>query len=405
DTLPQVIAWYEELIQTHDARNRGRRFAPAVELRLAILKGEARWVKDLERLVADWPAQPTPYPLLAQLIVTAYLLDREPPAIASAELVTLAETSEEWPADLDAVLPPGWFQDRLRLRLGEALGNTRWISEAEASLEQRAKPLLVYLRWSLAGEVVILSVGTWFLIGLVRNRLRVASAPLPPWWRGRDGLTVLVRGAAVGVVLLLGLLVLAGDLTVVQVLAVPVASLPLLGMAGRYLLEPVGRNLEEGFGLEPDFGAWSAVGAAVLAIVALGLWGEWFVALAADVLGLTTHWTESFDENLLWGDLLDVAITLAGYILIVPIVEELVFRGLLYGTLRRRFGVVLSAVLSAGLFALAHGYGWIGWASVFWSGLIWAWAYEQTRSLLPGMVAHAVNNLLVCLTMIWVYRV
>jgi membrane protease YdiL (CAAX protease family) len=33
-----------------------------------------------------------------------------------------------------------------------------------------------------------------------------------------------------------------------------------------------------------------------------------------------------------------------------------------------------------------------GFGSVFASGLMWAAAYEKTGSLLPGMAAHAANN-------------
>ena len=63
-----------------------------------------------------------------------------------------------------------------------------------------------------------------------------------------------------------------------------------------------------------------------------------------------------------------------------------------------------AAVISAGIFAAAHGYGWIGFASVFWSGVLWAWIYEKTGSLLPGMLAHAANNLLVCLSVMALLR-
>ena len=65
---------------------------------------------------------------------------------------------------------------------------------------------------------------------------------------------------------------------------------------------------------------------------------------------------------------------------------------------------VPAALLSAGVFAVAHGYGWIGFISVLWSGLLWAWAYEKTGSLIPGMVAHALNNLLVCLAVMALLR-
>jgi len=34
-----------------------------------------------------------------------------------------------------------------------------------------------------------------------------------------------------------------------------------------------------------------------------------------------------------------------------------------------------------------------GFGSVFASGVVWAIAYEKTRSLLPGMAAHAANNI------------
>jgi membrane protease YdiL (CAAX protease family) len=51
-----------------------------------------------------------------------------------------------------------------------------------------------------------------------------------------------------------------------------------------------------------------------------------------------------------------------------------------------------------------HGYGMIGLASVFWSGIIWAVAYERTRSLWPAILAHGVNNLLVTAEFLWLYR-
>jgi membrane protease YdiL (CAAX protease family) len=84
--------------------------------------------------------------------------------------------------------------------------------------------------------------------------------------------------------------------------------------------------------------------------------------------------------------------------------EEIVFRGLVFATLRRRFAMLPAAVLSAALFAVAHGYGVLGFAAVFWSGLLWAWSYERTGSLLPSMAAHAADNLLASLSVILVLR-
>ncbi len=64
----------------------------------------------------------------------------------------------------------------------------------------------------------------------------------------------------------------------------------------------------------------------------------------------------------------------------------------------------MPALFSAGIFAIAHGYGLIGFVSVLWSGLLWAWLYEKTGSLWPGILAHAINNLLVCLSVMALLR-
>ena len=63
----------------------------------------------------------------------------------------------------------------------------------------------------------------------------------------------------------------------------------------------------------------------------------------------------------------------------------------------------LSAACAA-IFAVAHGYGILGFAAVFWSGLLWAWAYERTGSLLPSMAAHAADNLMASLAVMLVLR-
>jgi membrane protease YdiL (CAAX protease family) len=87
-----------------------------------------------------------------------------------------------------------------------------------------------------------------------------------------------------------------------------------------------------------------------------------------------------------------------------PLFEELAFRGLLFAILRRKFRFLPAALISAGIFGVAHGYGLVGLVSVCWSGVLWAWIYEKTGSLLPGILAHAINNLLVCLAVMALLR-
>ena len=73
-----------------------------------------------------------------------------------------------------------------------------------------------------------------------------------------------------------------------------------------------------------------------------------------------------------------------------PIFEEFIFRGLIFGGLRRSFGVLPAALASAAIFAILHPP--ISVAPVFVLGLATAFSYERTRGLLAPMLTHAVYN-------------
>lgn len=80
---------------------------------------------------------------------------------------------------------------------------------------------------------------------------------------------------------------------------------------------------------------------------------------------------------------------------LVPIGEEVFFRGLVYGALRR-WGVPLAAALSAFFFSAVHQQ-IVHFLPIFILGVILALLYERTGSLLPSMLVHAVNNLVAIL--------
>lgn len=77
--------------------------------------------------------------------------------------------------------------------------------------------------------------------------------------------------------------------------------------------------------------------------------------------------------------------------LAVPLGEELLFRGLAYGVLRR-LGRVIAVVVTAAIFALAHGLN-VVFAAAFVLGVVNAVLYERTGSIWPPAAAHAVFNL------------
>ena len=84
--------------------------------------------------------------------------------------------------------------------------------------------------------------------------------------------------------------------------------------------------------------------------------------------------------------------------------EEIGFRGLLYVTLRSRLRPLHAAVISSGVFSLLHLYSISGFLSVFWSGLVWAYAFERFRSLMPAMMTHAIGNLFALSLILVFYR-
>ncbi|MCH5270518.1 MAG: CPBP family intramembrane metalloprotease [Lachnospiraceae bacterium] len=81
--------------------------------------------------------------------------------------------------------------------------------------------------------------------------------------------------------------------------------------------------------------------------------------------------------------------------IIAPIVEEVVFRGLIMTKLRKEMSVTTSSLLSAVLFAIIHfmAGGTITVIHAFWGGLIFALVYEKTKSLLPAIAAHSFGNI------------
>jgi ABC-2 type transport system permease protein len=73
-----------------------------------------------------------------------------------------------------------------------------------------------------------------------------------------------------------------------------------------------------------------------------------------------------------------------------PLFEEFIFRGLIFGGLRRSMTVVPAILASAAVFAIVHPPA--SMIPVFGLGLCAAFAYERSRMLLAPMLAHALYN-------------
>ena len=92
---------------------------------------------------------------------------------------------------------------------------------------------------------------------------------------------------------------------------------------------------------------------------------------------------------------------------VAPLVEEVVFRGLLYRHLRdvtgfwgRPLSVVISALLSGLVFAVIHPQGLVAVPFLTLLALVFALVREWRGTLVPSMVAHGINNAVLTLALI-----
>lgn len=101
-----------------------------------------------------------------------------------------------------------------------------------------------------------------------------------------------------------------------------------------------------------------------------------------------------FDSDLgVWGGILRIVI-------IAPIVEELIFRGVIMAGFSRIYHPVFAILFSALLFALFHLNPW-QFPAAFELGLILGWIRIRTGSVLACIAGHAIHNGLVFLSVFY----
>lgn len=133
---------------------------------------------------------------------------------------------------------------------------------------------------------------------------------------------------------------------------------------------------------------WAAAGR-----TALIAWGWAFTEIALLVLtGYGDLFADEEENFVALSNMLKGPLGLIAGGVLVPIVEEIVFRGaVLGGLLRMRMKPWMAIGLSALIFALCHGtMTQLPGTMIF--GIIAGWLCWSTKSLLPSMILHIVNN-------------
>ena len=106
--------------------------------------------------------------------------------------------------------------------------------------------------------------------------------------------------------------------------------------------------------------------------------------IPADLIGDLNSGMSSLTSYPFWLALLVNAI-------LIPILEEVVFRGYLFNRLGKAMPAVVAAVISSVVFGLCHGgLVWAIWAGV--TGLIICVVRVKSGSIIPGMIFHIIMN-------------
>jgi hypothetical protein len=135
---------------------------------------------------------------------------------------------------------------------------------------------------------------------------------------------------------------------------------------------------------------WLLVAAAlVIVLLPIRIVVGAIVQLLFGGLGELQARSELLAGELSWGRFF---ITLIGAGLLVPISEELFFRGLLYTGLRQHTGIWLAVALSSVIFAAGHFDAAGVVATSLIMGIVLALVYEYTHSLWASIAVHALNN-------------
>ena len=288
----------------------------------------------------------------------------------------------------------GWANWRFTARWLKASGKLAELEQLEKFIATAETRLLKHSMAPAAGGWLLHVVGLAFLVLLWKKKL-VASphcdVPALPW-SAQEYWGLFVRGYLFGLVLEYVAVYVPGLGYFAWLSHAAVSSLPIIGwLAVRHWLRNPA-SFRQFFGI-PD----TLERASRLVIGAITLFGIcWLSMLLVYVTSrmiAAPYWAEAVDEVLLLWPWPMRLIRVADGVVFGPFLEEVLFRGLLFGALRSRLNLIPAAAISAAAFGLTHFYSLPGFLGVTMFGFLCAIGREKTGSLLVPIVAHMLTNL------------
>jgi membrane protease YdiL (CAAX protease family) len=243
------------------------------------------------------------------------------------------------------------------------------------------------------GLIVVYFVGFTLLLPF---SLPIRASALPGFWFSIAWLALFVEGQVALFFLLPVLLGVSGSET--ALLATTLAGLPIMIVAATgFARQPWG----EPFRWPPRFGRPKIVMISLSLLFLTILIGAAFTQIYVQL----THRPFPLQRVMpLIKDVLQSNPVLAWVTvaMAIPVIEEILFRGLLFGAFQKWWGVTGAIPASAFLFACIH-LQLFGFLQLFFVGLILGWARSKSGSLGLPVLIHALNNSLATVALTFIH--
>lgn len=118
-----------------------------------------------------------------------------------------------------------------------------------------------------------------------------------------------------------------------------------------------------------------------------------FISTLLSFIPLPESWVSGYTEttDTLIGQPGILTIIMVG--ILAPIIEEVVFRGMCYGSLKKGMPMLAAMILSSWGFGMMHiGVLWVIYTTAV--GLVFVWCYEKHRSIIAPILVHVGFNLM-----------
>lgn len=309
--------------------------------------------------------------------------------------------------DIDSGLPSGWYRDEVLLTAYKAEGGPRY----QAALTLRRKQAQDWCNRLLLVEIVKFVLAIAGVLVIIRYlRSSGAAHPFVPitqdFKKAYGCLLIVPFISSMWMVVVDFTAGLQSSLKIEPTLLPGVGGIPsiICGLFGFYYLacKPSGLTLWQAVSKRrediTDKSIFMIVAGGICAILTLETLGHFISTAISGNQGSLSNSAQFVLANQLFAmpraKLIGwVASTLST----VPLMDALFFRGLIYGWMRFRFGILVATLVSALAFAGWH-FNQAYFAEYFAVGLILAAVYERTNSLLVTIAVHA----LWCASLIWI---